>query len=73
MGKLRVIWKVTKILFFNERLNVIKSLVQEAEGFGVPGNRKQPWVVNNAVTALPGSSRKDIATMIELVLQEENK
>lgn len=70
MSKVNVLWKVFKFLFFDERLNPIRELVNEIDSKDVSGARKQPWVVNNAMDKFPDSKRKDIAAMIELVLQE---
>lgn len=75
MSKVKVLWKVFSFLFFDKRLEPIRQIVNEAEGFNVAGHRKQPWVMNNAVTKFPDAKRKDIATMVELALQigEVNK
>lgn len=69
MSKWKVAWKVFSFLFFDKRLDPIRDIVNEAEGFKVSGARKQPWAVNNVMSKVPETDRKDVALLIELALQ----
>lgn len=59
---------------FDPRLASIRELVREIAPNKASGQRKQNWVLNNAHSRFPESSRRDLSFLIERVVQmEESK
>lgn len=59
-------WTMSK----DPRLAAVRTLVAEASKFDADGQRKRSWVLNNIVTQFPEARIRDLALLIELVMQE---
>jgi hypothetical protein len=62
--------QILNLIFLDPRTAEVRKVVAEAEAFGVRGERKRSWALNTLVAKFPDAKVKDLAFLIERVMQE---
>jgi hypothetical protein len=63
-------WLVRLLFKADPKLAKVRELMAEIEANDISGERKRSWVLNNLRTLFPDTPPRDLALLIELVMQE---